>query len=858
MKVDRIDNKVFDDPVSTPSPSSGLDLNTPDPIQSLSSPFRNPYGNVGNFAGSVSKQTNGTKKGLTAAERNNNPFNIKFGKFAAKYGATKEDRAALDGGSFATFPTVDAGFAAAKDLLKGNSYRSLTVDQAMKRWSNKGYGGEIYPEIAGVQIAQLNDNQLSELQRRQIVREDRNFAKKIGMLNTNLPKYKFGGYLPKMASGGLVPLNSRPYLTNNQLASGLGKYTTQQQLGNIIQQNTPTSTVQPNSGGGVNAGLVSAGLGLAGEGVAMFDSNPNKVNQTANVGAGILKGAAAGATVGSIIPGWGTAVGAVVGGAVGGVTSAIKGNKRKKEIVARQAADQRLFNENLMNRSAQAYRQYQPYQYKFGGNTGVEPTFEVEKDEVIQGNPILEEGTELGGGLHLVGGKKHSQGGTLGAGEGRVFSNSISFTGGTPAKQAKRIGNQLKKFETNLSSKDHMKRITAEAMTDKLNTKLNDLYEAQEQYKMLPQFKYGGQLPKFADGGTVNEKREAVKRRIKTLDNYLKNNPKRQAVGGYDAKDDLRKERSELQKQLDNPAIWKGDVFNPLDRTKNVAFPQRNQVGPTDDVAWTNDLKPVNIRGKKTIVPSKPVRKVQSQITRNDFGNIDPLIPKPIAIDNNLDEQIASRNGDEIFNRINQDKFKTTPVAPNSRRKGMGLNFKDVNTEQVLPLALSTAGYLNSARRINMMNTDAPANMIDSPYYGYIDRSRLARHDLQSFANATLRNPNLNAGRRQAIFAGAAGAMNQINDQENSNRFAYDNDYANRAFQVNAQNNAILNQAQAQRIANQNAQQGLRSQNFSSYLGNINTGLAENEARNLDERKFKVISDSYRRQYGTNFDVTLQ
>lgn len=831
MRIDRIDNKVFDDPVPTSSPPEGLNLNANDSPNSLSSPFRNPYGNFGNFAGAVSSGANPNKKGLTAAERNNNPFNIKFGSFAAKFGATKENKPALDGGSFATFPTVDAGFAAAKGLLTGKSYRGLTVDQAMKRWSNKGYGGEIYPEIAAMQVGQLSDNQLNELQRRQVVREDRNYAKKLGML-TNLPKYRYGGSLPRMAAGGLVPLNPRSYNTNNQLASGLGRYTTNPALNNVIQQNSISPSTNVDSG--MNTGLITAGLGLAGEAVGMLDSNPKKVNQPANIGAGALKGAAAGATMGSVIPGWGTAVGAAAGAVVGGVTAGIKGNKRKKAIEANIRSDQSNYNLLAANRSAEAYRQYQPYQYKFGGSTGIQPTFEVEKDEVIQGTPVLEHGQELAGGLHLVGGKKHSQGGTLGTGEGRVFSNSIYFNGGTPAKQAKRIGNQLKKHEANLSSKDYMKRATAEIMTDKLNQKLDELYTAQEEYK-LPTYKYGGSLPKLAKGGDTPEER-----RIRSIEKYLRDNP-------YDSASAKRR----LQKEIDD---LRGRI-KPKADVPPIAE-RRARRNALDDIAWTNDLKPVTIKGQRPRPASvKKTAPVKPAIARTNLSTPSELNPLDMSTANSLSDQLMKRDGTEIFNRINNKPTSPQVAKTARRRSGFDIN---IDPEIALPLALSTAGYLNSARSINLMNTDVPANMIDSPYYGYTDRSRLARHNLNAMAGTVLNNPNIRAGNRQAVFASAANAMNQINDQENSNRFAYDNDYNARALQINAQNNAILNQSQAQRISNQNMQQGLRDQNFSNFLGNINTTLAEQNARKLDERRFKVVSDSYRRQYGTNFDVTLQ
>ena len=125
-------------------------------------------------------------QGGSIAVSHNNPGNIKFGEFAKKYGAT-EGRRATDGGVFAQFPDVETGLKAKQDLLLGSGYRNLTVDQAMKRWSNNGYGGELYPEIANRKISDLSGEELSLLSQKQIKREDGAMARKMGIK-------QYGGY----------------------------------------------------------------------------------------------------------------------------------------------------------------------------------------------------------------------------------------------------------------------------------------------------------------------------------------------------------------------------------------------------------------------------------------------------------------------------------------------------------------------------------------------------------------------------------------------------------------------------------------------------------------------------------------
>ena len=98
----------------------------------------------------------------TLASRHNNPLNIKYGAFAEKYGATAGEDS-TDGGKFAKFSSVEAGLTAASALLQSKSYSGLTVDQAMKKWSNRGYGGEIAPDMSSKKVGDLSDQELDSL-----------------------------------------------------------------------------------------------------------------------------------------------------------------------------------------------------------------------------------------------------------------------------------------------------------------------------------------------------------------------------------------------------------------------------------------------------------------------------------------------------------------------------------------------------------------------------------------------------------------------------------------------------------------------------------------------------------------------
>jgi hypothetical protein len=65
----------------------------------------------------------------TRPQRNNNPGDIEWGKFAQAHGATASD------GRFAKFPTPEAGFDAMRALFQTSGYKGKTVAQALNRWA---------------------------------------------------------------------------------------------------------------------------------------------------------------------------------------------------------------------------------------------------------------------------------------------------------------------------------------------------------------------------------------------------------------------------------------------------------------------------------------------------------------------------------------------------------------------------------------------------------------------------------------------------------------------------------------------------------------------------------------------------
>jgi hypothetical protein len=80
---------------------------------------------IKNTAGEVVE----TRSGGDRNWRNNNPGNIEYNDFAKKYGAIGAD------GRFAIFPSMEMGEKAQDALMKSDSYKNLSVNDAIKRWA---------------------------------------------------------------------------------------------------------------------------------------------------------------------------------------------------------------------------------------------------------------------------------------------------------------------------------------------------------------------------------------------------------------------------------------------------------------------------------------------------------------------------------------------------------------------------------------------------------------------------------------------------------------------------------------------------------------------------------------------------
>lgn len=173
-----------------------------------------------------------------------------------------------------------------------------------------------------------------------------------------------------------------------------------------------------------------------------------------------------------------------------------------------------------VNPNANLYRKGGPVKkkksYPYGGNPN---EYEVEKDEVVQGvDANIDQGTQIASDLTQVNGQTHEQGGVIGTGGERIYSDRIkvdenirSMIGSlgikinpkaTYGEAATKLGKMKGEFEKK-NIYDTVAKTTAEKSLQKIGVSLDLLYKGQEEGKMSTStgqmFKYGGR-PKYAYG----------------------------------------------------------------------------------------------------------------------------------------------------------------------------------------------------------------------------------------------------------------------------------------------------------------------------------------------------------------------
>lgn len=248
--------------------------------------------------------------------------------------------------------------------------------------------------------------------------------------------------------------------------------------------------------------------------------NINKSYALGGALSGSTTGATAGAKLGSFAGPVGTGIGAVAGGVLGAITGNAAEDAKLAEIARAKAREKRLDTLNFENNNRATLSAYNIFGednfnfYAKGGVINMPADYEVEGNEVVQGNDVtLQNQESLASDMTKAVGPSHENGGVAGQGGERVFSDRLPVSsfireilnssgigkvkGNSYAEVAENISRKKGKYERKLASNFNPAIKTADKMIGKIDNSLDLLFDLQESENK----KTNSNPKKFPDGG---------------------------------------------------------------------------------------------------------------------------------------------------------------------------------------------------------------------------------------------------------------------------------------------------------------------------------------------------------------------
>lgn len=291
--------------------------------------------------------------------------------------------------------------------------------------------------------------------------------------------------------------------------------------------------------------------------------------------------------------------------------------------------------------------------------------------------------------------------------------------------------------------------------------------------------------------------------------------------------------------------IFTGEQQKPT----NITYVENNQ-GRNSPIPGT--LPEVVVRAKKTIPQRNniPKKELQAGNAQSIIDNtILPIIrnEKPIPTIGNVSK--IEREIPRLQIPIKKQEVSPNAVVKPTETVKKSFNLGDIDSD-IASLGITSLGnlanYIGVNNRLNKIKTNSPVNLISAANYGYADRSGLNR----SMLNQSLRNinsqPYMSPQAKQNAYATYVKGLNEVENNERNTKLDYDNQYAQRQWQIDAQNKTMLTDSQRQRIANENLVNSEKINNFNNLYQNTNTALGEYATRNMDKKKLSILSKAYK------------
>lgn len=245
-----------------------------------------------------------------------------------------------------------------------------------------------------------------------------------------------------------------------------------------------------------------------------------------------------------------------------------------------------------------------------------------------------------------------------------------------------------------------------------------------------------------------------------------------------------------------------------------------------------NDNRKIQYKTKTPVIKSKtnlPQLPVVNEIKLLDNKQINNQIPDLGQIANNKFNASYIKESKNGFSNIGVGE----PKDKNSFADGLN---------KAMPAINSISNYVGNNNLIDQMQESSPINFNQATPYNYYDKSGLARNELNKSFNSVLGNQYVSQGNKQNLYANYLGAVNQVENGERDTKMNYDTNYLDRNYQVEASNNALLNNSLAQKMEMKNQKLGLKYNNFNNLFQNFNTNRSERGAMKKDNQALSIMA----------------
>lgn len=289
--------------------------------------------------------------------------------------------------------------------------------------------------------------------------------------------------------------------------------------------------------------------------------------------------------------------------------------------------------------------------YAKGGN--LNPEYEVEDQEIIQGNDTNLEGQEdLASDMTKAVGATHEQGGILGEGGERVFSDRIKIwpqlysilkankisvkPNDTYAKVAEVLGKKKGKFEDKLESFEPTVYKTGQTMTKRMDNLIEATFQEQETNKNQDM-----ESNEYKEGGWIQKAINPAHKGYCTPMSKATCTPHRKALA-------MRFKHGDLHKKAQGGDLEDDDPTNPL-----RLIPQDNSFDPSAWSGYTN-MNTISPRGLTT--PNLEIPQQNFAPVANDkflsYGKKPSMIGSTLKKAGNSVLNFASENPEQIANAV--------------------------------------------------------------------------------------------------------------------------------------------------------------------------------------------------------------